>query len=143
MKRLGIAILLLQTLTGCGSGLPSASSITVSVSPSQASVQVGGTVALTGTATGFTASAIVTWWIQESKAVDFNNDCGKLDTQGKDFTGCPYGFVMFHDVTTVPSKAIYYAPPTPGTYHVTLTMTQVTEFDHVGKTATATITVTP
>ncbi len=140
MKHLALAMLLLQLLTGCGSGLPSRSSITVTVSPSEATVAVGGTVALTGTESGFTAKPIVQWWIQESKAV--GSDCGKLDTQEKDFTGCPYGFVMFHDVTTVPSTATYYAPTTPGTYHVTLTMTQFAEFDHVGKTATATITVT-
>ncbi len=128
---------------GCGGGLPHSSGVSVSIAPAQASVKAAGTVTLTGTESGFTASPIVTWWIQESKAKDFNNDCGKLDTQNKDYTGCPYGFVMFHDVETVPSTAVYYAPQAPGTYHVTLQMTQVCcWFDYLTKTAQAEITVT-
>ncbi len=134
----------LLALAGCGgNGLPPSSSVTVTVTPSQANVKVGGTVTLTCNANGFTAGPVVLWWIQESKDLNFNNDCGKLDTQAKDFTGCPYGFVMFHDVNTVPSTATYYAPQTPGTYHVTVSMTQPVEFDSLTKTATATITVTP
>jgi hypothetical protein len=137
-------MLLLLGLTACGgNGLPPSSSVTVTVTPSQATVPVGGTVTLTGSENGFTAGPVVSWWIQESKNIDPYNDCGKLDTQAKDFTGCPYGFVMFHDVTTVPSIATYYAPQTPGTYHVTLSMIQAVEFDGLEKTATATITVTP
>ena len=72
--------------------------------------------------------------------------CGKLDTEAKDFTGCPNGFVMFHDVTDVPSAATYYAPQTPGTYDVMLSMTQIGGYaasDSLEKTATATIVVTP
>ena len=130
-------------LIGCGGGLPHSSDASVSVAPVQASVKAGSTVTLTGTDVGFTQSPIVDWWIQESKAKDFNNDCGKLDTQKKDFTGCPYGFVMFHDVTTVPSTAVYYAPATPGIYHATLQMTEVCcWFDSLTRTANAAITVT-
>jgi hypothetical protein len=144
MKRLLGVMLLLLGLAACGgNGLPHSSSVTVLVTPSQATVPVGGNVSLTGTESGFTAPPVVQWWIQESKNIDFNNDCGKLDTEPKDFTGCPYGFVMFPNVTTVPSTATYYAPQTPGTYHVTVSMTQVVEFDSLQKTATATITVTP
>ncbi len=144
MRRALATILLLLSIVSCGgNGLPRSSAVTVTVSPSAATVPIGGTVTLTGSETGFTASPVVSWWIQESKSINFNNDCGKLDTQAKDFTGCPNGFVMFHDVTTVPSTATYYAPQTPGTYHVTLSMMQVTTFDSLQKTATATITVTP
>lgn len=129
-------------IAGCGGGLPHSSEVSVSITPAQANVKPGGTVSLTGTQAGFTQTPIVSWWIQESKAKDFNNDCGKLDTQKKDFTGCPEGFVMFHDVTTVPSTALYYAPSTPGTYHVTLQMVEVCcWFDSVTRTAEAPITV--
>jgi hypothetical protein len=116
--------------------------VTVSIAPAQASVKAGSTVTLTSNQAGFTRSPIVLWWIQESKAKDFNHDCGKLDSESKDFTGCPYGFVMFHDVETVPSTAVYYAPATAGTYHVTLQMTEVCcWFDYLTKTAQAEITV--
>jgi hypothetical protein len=143
MKHLLLPMLLLLALAGCGGGLPPSSSVKVTVTPAQASVKVGDTVSLTGTATGFTASLIVEWWIQESRALDSNNDCGKLDSQAKVFTGCPYGFVMYHDATDVPSLATYYAPQTPGTYHVTLRMTEYCcSFESMDKAATATIEVT-
>jgi hypothetical protein len=56
---------------------------------------------------------------------------------------CQYGYVIFGSVTQFPSSATYYAPLTPGTYHVTFQATQNTTFDYLSKTATATITVTP
>ena len=134
---------LFSLAAGCGGGLPHSSDVSISITPAQASVKPEGTVTLTGTETGFSRTPIVSWWIQESKAKDFNNDCCKLDTQAKDFSGCPYGFVMVHDVTTVPSTAVYYAPATPGTYHVTVRMIEVCcWFDYLTKTAQAEITVT-
>jgi hypothetical protein len=137
-------MLMLGVLLACGgNGLPHSSTVVANVTPAQATVQVGGTVTLTGSATGFTQGPIAQWWIQESKDLDFNNGCGKLDTQAKDFAGCPYGFVMFHDVTSMPSIATYYAPRIPGTYHVIVSFLQSAEFDSLRKTATATITVTP
>jgi hypothetical protein len=131
-------------LSGCGgSGLPDRSSVTVTITPAQATVKAGSVVALVGTESGFTQPPIVSWWIEESKVIDFNNDCGKLDSQAKDFTGCPYGFVMFHDVTTVPSTAYYYAPQTAGVYHVTVSMLQPSRFEELTVSGTAAITVTP
>lgn len=140
-----LAVLLGTVLAGgCGgTGLPPSDLVSLQVVPAQATVPVGGTVTLTGSANGFTASPLASWWVQESKDLDSSNACGKLDTQAKDFTGCPYGFVMFHDVTTVPSTATYYAPMTPGRYHVTLSMSQWTQLDHLEKEFVATITVTP
>ena len=129
-------------LSGCGTGgLPHSNQVTAAVSPAQATVQPGGSVSLNGSATGFTASPIVQWYIQESRNIDFNNDCGYLSSQAPPVTGCPYGYVMFGDVTQFPSSATYYAPTIPGTYHVTFEATQVVEFDHLTKTAQATITV--
>jgi hypothetical protein len=140
-----LAVLLGTVLAGgCGgTGLPPSDLVSLEVVPAQATVPVGGTVTLTGSANGFTTNPLASWWVQESKDLDFNNACGKLDTEAKDFTGCPYGFIMFHDVNTVPSKATYFAPMTPGRYHVTLSMSQWTRFDHLEKEIVATITVTP
>lgn len=45
--------------------------------------------------------------------------------------------------TVLPSSAAYYAPQTPGTYYVTVSMTQVCcWFDTLTKTAQTAITVT-
>ena len=143
MKRILVSVILGLGLTGCGgNGLPNRSSVIPTVTPSEATVAVGGSVEITGNATGFTSSPVVDWWIKESKDRDFYRDCGKLDTQTKDFTGCPYGIVMFHDVAQFPSVATYYAPPTPGTYHVTFRAIQFSTYEYLEKMATATITVT-
>ena len=48
---------------------------------------------------------------------------------------------MYLDVSQFPSSATYYAPSTPGTYHVTFEASQFTTFDHLTKTAQAVITV--
>jgi hypothetical protein len=137
-----IALNFLFLLTSCGTGgLPHTSLVTATVTPSQAMVAPGGSVTLTGAATGFTAAPIVQWYIQESKDIDFGNDCGLLTSQNPPQSGCPYGYVMFADVTTFPSSATYYAPSTPGTYHATFEASQFVEFDHLTKTAQAVITV--
>lgn len=135
-------VIALGSLASCsGAGLPPSDSVVVAVAPTQATVKVGGTVGLLGSGTGFTSAPMVQWGMRVSDGTI--GACGKLDTQARDFTGCPDGFVMFHDVTTVPSNAVYYAPQTPGTYHVVLWMTQVVRYDYLQKQAVATITVTP
>lgn len=128
-------------LTCGGNGLPHSSQVTVTVTPPSATIAAGGSVALTGGATGFTAAPIVDWYIQESKDINFLDDCGLLTSQSPPQTGCPYGYVMFDDVTQFPSTATYYAPSTPGTYHVTFEASQVVAFDHLTKTVQAVITV--
>ena len=134
------AIFFIACLAGCGTGgLPHSNQVTVTVTPSQATISTGGTLALTGSADGFTASPIFEWWIQESKDLDFNNDCGFLSSQAPPQTGCPFGYVMY-DLATA-SHATYYAPPVAGTYHATFSASQFIEFDHLTKNAEATITV--
>ena len=129
-------------LAGCGTGgLPHSNQVTVSVTPSQTTVAPGASITLSGSAVGFTASPIVDWWVQESRDLDFNNDCGFLSSQAPPQTGCPYGYVMYDGVAKVPSSATYYAPSAPGTYHVAFEASQFVTFDHLSKTATATITV--
>lgn len=135
-----IALLIAALLASCGSGLPHSGNVTVTVTPATATVASGGTVALEGNATGFTRSPIVVWRVQEARASG-GDDCGYLDPPPA--SPCQFGYVIFGSVTQFPSSATYYAPPTPGTYHVTFEATQNTAFDYLTKTATAAITVTP
>jgi hypothetical protein len=134
----GMVLLLVSCGTG---GLPHTNQVTASITPSQATVAQGDSLLLIGNAVGFTASPIVRWWIQESRDIDRYDDCGLLSSQAPPQSGCPYGYVIFNDVTTFPSAATYYAPLTPGTYHVTFEALQVVEFDSLRKTVQATITV--
>jgi hypothetical protein len=127
---------------GCGGdGLPPSSQVNVLVTPAQTSVAVSGTMALKGSASGFTQAPIVQWWVEEAKDAGGSDDCGYLTLPP--MSACPYGYVVFGSVSQFPSSATYYAPLTTGTYHVTFEATQFTTFDHLTKTATATITVTP
>jgi len=142
LLRLFLVTVVVAMLLSCGgNGLPHTNQVTATVTPATATVASGGSVTLTGNATGFTAGPIVDWYIQESKDIDFINDCGLLTSQNPPQSGCPYGYVMFADVTQFPSTATYYAPSTPGTYHVTFEASQVVAFDHLTKTVQAVITV--
>ena len=131
--------LLLICCGGCGN--PSRTVATVT--PDQATVQPGGTVTLVGSLRGDEAHPALAWWIEESKELNSKNTCGKLDTAPKDFTGCPFGFVMYHPEFTIASTATYFAPQTPGTYHVVVTFGWLSYADWVETTATASIVVTP
>ena len=137
---LPVALLVAFLLGSCSSGLPHSNQVTVRVTPAQATVAVGGTVALEGDASGFTRSPIVRWWVQEARDAG-GDDCGYL--RPPPVSPCQFGYVIFGSVTQFPSSATYYAPLTPGTYHVTFEATQNTAFEYLIKTATATITVTP
>ena len=151
MRRPLCAVLALVaiSLTGCGgNGLPRSSAVTVTVTPTTATVTAGGTVTLQGGGSGFAsppevAAPIVLWGIQESSNVVPASGCGEFPTQNPDFTQCPNGYVVFGDVNTFPSTAVYHAPPTPGVYHVVFTATQSVMFNSLQKSATATVTVTP
>ena len=142
--RATVALNLLLVLASCGTGgLPHSNQVTAKVTPSSATAASGGSVTLTGDATGFTQSPVLQWYIQESRDIDPTNNCGLLTSQSPPPSGCPYGYVMFSGVTGLPSNATYYAPSTPGTYHVTFAATQFgyALADHLTKTAQAVITV--
>ena len=139
--RPGLLAVSLMLFLGCGNNLPHSGQVSVSVTPSQTTVAPNGSVTLNGSASGFTASVMGRWWIQESYDIDRINDCGLLTTEATPQTGCPYGYVMYDEKMAVPSTATYYAPSAPGTYHVTFEATQFDTFDHLSKTAQATITV--
>lgn len=126
----------------CGSGLPHTNQVVATVTPAQATVPVSGAVQLVGSAMGFSNvnAVVVDWWVQEAKDAG-GDSCGYL--QPPPTSPCEFGYVIFGTVSKFPSSATYYAPQTPGTYHVTFEATQFEEFDHLTKTAEATITVTP
>jgi hypothetical protein len=130
-------------LAACGSGLPGSSSLAATINPPNPTLAAGATVALTGNDTGFTQTPLPQWQMQESTSVA-NQHCGFLvtSTSQANFTNCPMGYVTY-DPNKFPSTATYYAPPTPGTYHVQFIATQFSTFDHVSTTATAPVTVAP
>ncbi len=139
-----ICAITLVLLVGCGNG-PSSKDVTVTVNPTTASVAVHGSVNLQGNATGFTAGPTVSWWIKESKDINFNADCGFFTSQQPPTdVACPYGYVMFDTVDGVPNSAVYHAPGTPGTYHVVMDASQIRGYgDILSVDAIATMTVTP
>jgi hypothetical protein len=139
----GLILASICVLAACGSGLPSSSSLLPTIDPPSPTLAVGASVALTGNATGFTQTPLPQWQMQESTSVP-NEHCGFLvtSTSQANFTNCPMGYVTY-DPNKFPSPATYYAPPTPGTYHVQFIATQFSTFDHVSATATAPVTVTP
>ena len=131
-------------LGSCGSGLPHSNTVIVTITPAQATVPVSQSVGLVGNATGFsdTSRVVVRWWAQEAKDTGAD-DCGYL--QPPPTSPCEYGYVTYGPIPKFPSSASYYAPQMPGTYHVTFEAAEFSygAFDHLTKTATATITVTP
>ncbi|HWR16605.1 MAG TPA: hypothetical protein VN577_17400 [Terriglobales bacterium] len=138
-----LASVALVLLLSCGgSGLPDSRQVTVTITPSTATISAGATVSLQGNATGFTSSPIVLWGIQESSSHTPVSACGKLADQTPPFPECTFGYVVFASVSEFPSTGVYHAPNTPGTYHVVFTATQVSTYENLQKSATATITVT-
>jgi hypothetical protein len=136
------AFFVLVMLIGCGWNT-STPAFLVSVTPATATVKVGGTVALTGLQNGFANHPTCAWAISESGPVNSSHSCGKFDTEPKDYTGCPYGFVMYQDADTIPSIATYYAGTIPGIYHVIWDVSQTNPAGPVAERWTiVTITVT-
>lgn len=137
-----ILALIAVLLSACGNGLPSSSQISITITPAEATIPINGTLTFQGTATGFSTSPVVSWWVQESHDLDQIHDCGFAEYKDGLFTGCPFGLVVY-PLSEVPSTATYYAPSTPGTYHVTCDAWQRNGFNQVEKSATAIVVVTP
>ena len=136
---LPVALTVALIISGCGNGLPHSSQVAATITPTHATVKAGGTGQLAGNGSGFTQTPIA-GWIQEAKNTG-GDDCGLLQLPPD--SPCQFGYVIFGSVGVFPSSATYYAPQTPGTYHITFEATQVSTFEHVSGTASATITVTP
>lgn len=144
------SVFLVCFIVSCGrSDLPSSSAVSVTVTPSASTIQVGQTVALSGTATGFT-NPTIDWWEQDQHdaAVNGNGeeDCDDVtDAISDPVATCPFGYLTGSPMAEASTgTATYHAPMTPGTYHVTfrafqVSMTQIG--DTLEKRATATITV--
>lgn len=141
MKRALSALPVLLLLIGCGGSVDSSSAGAI-VTPDHATLSPGGTVMLVGSLSKFGDHTVLGWWIKESRDQGSKFICSKLDTAPKDFTGCPFGFVMYHDTTTIPSTATYYAPQTPGTYHVVVSFGWLSS-GWEERQATASIVVVP
>ena len=137
---LAAAVALVILFSDCGSGLPHTSQVTVTVTPAQATVTTEGTLDFVGNGSGFTETPIVRWWIQEARNAG-GDDCGYLEPPPT--SSCQFGYVIYGSVNVFPSAASYFAPLPPGTYHLTFEATQFSTFDHLSKTASATISVTP
>ncbi len=138
---------------GCGKApdLPSTKATSVSLSPLTATIQVGQTVDLTGTAIGFT-NPTISWWEQDQHDSAINGygeeDCDDInDANSNLIASCAYGYLTNSAMAqTSTGTATYHAPPTPGTYHVTFRAFQLSSIqwgDSVEKRAQATITVNP
>ena len=144
--------LLLLALFACGggSGLPPSSTVSVSLIPLTASIQVGQTVDLKGTAIGFTQPTI-SWWEQDQHDAAVNGfgeeDCDYINDANSDLIPtCRFGYLTGSPmVQTSTGTATYHAPMTPGTYHVTFRAFQISSTqwgESVERRVTATITVT-
>jgi hypothetical protein len=149
----GFGLSLLSAMLGCGgaSDLPSTSAVSVSLAPSTATIQVGQTIDLTGTATGFT-NPTISWWEQDQHDAAVNGDgeedCDDITAVSSNLIAtCAYGYLTNSAMAAARTgTATYHAPPTPGTYHVTFRAFQVSTIqwgDSVERRAKATITVTP
>lgn len=134
-----------MVITTCGSGI--ASQVSVAITPAQATVASGSSIDFRGDATGPSKTAFLagSWWVQESQERDPNKDCGFLVAKDASFANCPFGYMVIGpDYPQMPSHATYFAPPTPGTYHVTFEVWWGAEaFVTTSKTAGAAVTVTP
>jgi hypothetical protein len=132
----------------CGpSGLPPSDLFVVQVTPAQATVQVGGTLTLTGNATGFTNythTEFHLWWIQEELDGPGTSNCATTSWVPP-ATLCPWGYLTYTVGDALPSSVTYHAPATPGRYHpmFRVILEGSGTWDSMVKDATATITVTP
>jgi len=145
------SVLLVCFIVSCGrSDLPSSSAVSVTVTPSTSTIQVGEAVALRGMATGFTDPTI-DWWEQDQHGAAVNGygeeDCDDVtDAISDPIATYPFGYLTDSPMAEASTgTATYHAPMTPDTYHVTfrafqVSMTQVG--DTLEKRAAATITVT-
>lgn len=149
--RLVSIFLFAATLLSCGSApdLPHSSAVFVSITPPAATIRVGQSVDLQGTATGLTQPTL-DWWEQDqhdSMGINGSADCDHItDSNTNLIANCAFGYLTGPGmVQAASSAATYHAPVTPGTYHVTLRAFQMSTQaldQFVEKRTTAVITVT-
>lgn len=119
MRYLSVLVLLVGFMSGCGGDLPPVSSVTVSALPAKSTIGPGETVVVTGTITGYSGDKQSWWTVRESYDTEQKTCRFYTGKEGSaSFTECRYGYLVYED-TAAPMHATYYAPPTPGTYHLT------------------------
>jgi hypothetical protein len=140
-------LVLLIVIAGCGGGGGyNPNNVTVNVSPAVATVAENGQVPLQATVNGLCstcAPSIYLWYISENGASN-GGICDWYNTPPT--VSCPAGTIQetagpLSDTLTV----TYYAPSTPGTYHVIAEWFDSGFFGSASttKTGTAVITVSP
>ena len=119
----------LLMLCACGSGAPTAKSVRLTVTAAQSSIGINQTAALTANfdvskADGYLPSGAV-WYITETHNAT-GDDCSfDIGHEGDATPGqCASGVVTYDKAgekagNTMAENATYFAPSTPGTYHIT------------------------
>lgn len=144
---LAFASLAAMLCCGGASDLPHSSQVTLTITPAAATIPANGTVDLQGTVVGL-SSPTLDWWQQDhhdAMGINGSQNCDHL-TDPVLIPGCRFGYLTGSGMIQAASAvATYHAPPTPGTYHVTLRVFQQssqTWAEFFEKRTTATITVT-
>ena len=91
--RFDAASVLPLVLLGC-SGLPSSSSLSVTITPMTASVKEGSTINLSVAGSGFTHTPVAQWSMLEPNPTAGRN-CGFVTIQDASFANCPAGYVVY------------------------------------------------
>ena len=110
-------LFLLIVLVGCGSGNggSNSSNATLTVSPAAVAIPTNGNTTLQATFNGSCLACFIATWV-----VTENTSPNCLWSQNEPPTGpCLGGTINENPPSGNSGEAIYYAPSTPGTYHVT------------------------
>jgi hypothetical protein len=134
---------------GCGSGsdLPAASEVVLSLTPISITTTTEGSVPLQATVSGFTSTPFLDWWMQEQHDAGSTaeEDCDSITAANQNLIPtCKFGYIVIDSMQQNSTSATYYAPKTPGTYHVTIRAVQLSTRTYGGsveKRSTAAITV--
>jgi hypothetical protein len=139
-----VPLVLLVVIAGCGAGSTGSfnpDNVTVSVSPATATITTNGQVPLQATVLGLSSisiSDISAWTVAENPiGANYATDVGIIPPEP-----CPAGTIQI--LTGGELTVTYFAPSTPGTYHVNAEWEDFVNFTGppiATKTGTSVITV--
>jgi len=134
---LGFALLIV--LAACGSGPYNFNQVSVSVSPAFVTIPVNGTVTLQATVSGLcsTCGDIIQNWSIAEAGEGVSCDWFTTPPPGP----CPAGTLQLFPTNTL--TVTYYAPSTPGTFHVSAEWCICAGPVPIYKTGTSVVTVGP
>jgi hypothetical protein len=145
-------LMAITTLVSCGgaaSDLPHRSDVIVTLTPSTATIRVGGTIDLQGEVTGLSDPFWIDFWMQEQHdaGTTGSENCDHITPNNAELiAGCRFGYLTGATIQQSASAvATYHAASTPGTYHVTFRAFQMsmrTGGGWIEKRTTTTIVVT-